>query len=429
VLRATRDPRLTVELNRFNLECNLRHGPFSGRPFGALQGEFEGSLRELERAAAELGGRVVQVGILPTLRESDLGAEGMTPSPRYRALSAALRGLRQGPFRLRIHGHEDLEARSDDVTFEGAATALQIHLRVPPTGFAALHDAVQLATVPALAAGGNSPLLLGRVLWEETRIALIKQAVDDRGEEPRREREARVSFGRGWSHRGVHPLFSECVELHPALLPIVDDEAPLAALGAGRLPALRELRLHQGTVWSWNRPIYDPAEGGHLRLEMRALPSGPTVVDMLANAAFMLGLGLGLAPEIETWRSVIPFADVHHNFYRAAQFGLDAELRWPAQDGSGVAPIRAGALVERLLDLAQTGLDRAGVDRSDSAPLLAVMAARAASGRTGARWQRRALARLERSRPRDEALVALVEHYVARSREGAPVHEWSDPEA
>jgi hypothetical protein len=431
VLAETLDPRLTVELDRFNLESNLRYGPLAGRPFAALATECEGALAELGRAAALHGGRIVAVGILPTLEAATFEQQVMTESPRYRALSKSLRRLRREPFLLDIRGADALHVPCHDVTMEGAANSFQLHLRVAPRAFADVYNALQLATPPLLAVAGNSPIFLGRRLWEETRIALFKQAVDHRAAQahgPGTDREpARVCFGTRWIE-GPHELFEESVRLHPPLLPILDAEDPAAVLRAGATPALRELRLHQGTVWRWNRAIYDPAEGGHLRVEMRSLPAGPSVPDMLANAAFHVGLGLALASEAAAWCAGSPFDAVHHDFYRAAREGLAAELGWPREPGAPREACGAAACIEALLPLAQRGLDAAGVERSDSAPRLATIERRARSGRTGAAWQRRALAAAEAAgHSRPEALAFLLERYLEGAASGEPVDRWPEP--
>jgi gamma-glutamyl:cysteine ligase YbdK (ATP-grasp superfamily) len=426
VLAGTRDPRLTVELDRFNLECNSRPFPLAGRPFAALGADLAEALGEVARAARAQGGAVVLAGILPTLRERDLQRDAMTDLPRFRALSASIRRLRGAAFDLRIDGDEPLATSCADVTFEGAATSLQIHLRVAPRDFARLHAAAQIATAPVLAAAGNSPLFLGHRLWEETRVALFKQAVDERRPLPDSwHPAARVSFGTGWARAGAHELFAESVALHAPLLAACGGEEPLACARAGGVPRLDELRLHHGTVWRWNRAVYDPAEGGHLRIELRALPSGPTLADMLANAAFALGLTLALAPEIDWMVPAFPFAHAERNFYRAAQHGLGAELLWPAREAPSPRPHGAAALVSALLPLARRGLAAAGVDEDEAARHLAVIEARVATGQTGARWQRAMLERFERGAARDEALAALVARYAAESASGRPVHEWS----
>jgi hypothetical protein len=213
------------------------------------------------------------------------------------------------------------------------------------------------------------------------------------------------------------------VRLHKPVLPLVADEDPLDQLRAGRVPHLAELRLHQGTVWRWNRAVYDPTGGGHLRIELRSLPSGPTVTDMLANAAFALGLSLALAPDAAAWTTALPFERVHHHFYRAAQHGLDAEITWPLEPGRPRA-VRAAELVPRLLPLAHDGLVDAGVEPGEAAELLGVVGARVASGQTGAAWQRRVLARLVPALGRERALAAMLDRYLGLPAGGAPVHTW-----
>ncbi len=429
VLGESVDPRLTVELDRFNLESNLQYSALRGRPFAALEAEMHGSLAEMTRAASIHGGQVAMIGILPTLTEADLQSDAMTDAMRYRALSASLRRLRQEPFLLDIHGEDPLALRCHDVTYEGAATSLQIHLRVDPGRFAAVYNAIQLATPAVLAVAGNSPTFLGHRLWDETRVALFKQAVDTRPATTRRHAPARVSFGEGWIQ---HPLelFTESVQCHPVLLPVLDTESPDSAVADGAAPGLRELRLHQGTIWRWNRAIYDPAGAGHLRVEMRVLPSGPTVEDMVANTAFHLGLALDLANELPEGVPAAAFDAVHADFYRAAREGLDAEIR-PVSVAAGddTPPVRASKQFEALLARAQRGLDGAGIEHADAAPRLATIERRVRRGLTGARWQRRALAEAERRRSRSDALQVMFARYRALSAEGSPVDGWPDPDA
>ena len=427
VLADSVDPRLTYELDRFNLESNLRHGPLAGRPFRALGRECHDVLEEMQRAARGHGGRIAMIGILPTLETRDLeGAEAMTESLRYRALATSLRRLRDGPFELDIRGEDALNLACESVAFEGAATSFQVHVRVPPRDFARFYNALQLTTPVLLAVSGNSPIFLGHRLWCETRIALFKQAVDARRERGEDRRPARVSFGEDWIAAPLE-LFAANVEHHPPLLPVMDGEPPRSAAADGRLPRLRELRLHQGTVWRWNRAIYDPDEGGHLRVEMRSLPSGPTVTDMLANTAFHVGIAAAIAEREPDWTLEFPFESAHGDFYRAAQSGPRALLAWPEALGGTGQRQSAAELCELLLPWAQRGLDAWGVERGDSQPLLEVFGRRAGSGRTGADWQQRALARAEATRPRREAVAWMLERYLERSVAGDPVASWDDP--
>jgi hypothetical protein len=259
VRAAAADPRVNVELDRFNLELNASPTLLAGRPFAALGEELRGLLRHVGEAARGQGGRLALIGILPTLRRHNLQPAAMSDAPRYRALNSGLRRLRRDPFHIRIAGADPLELTSDDVSVEGANTSFQVHLRVDPANFTRTYNAVQAATAPVLAVAGNSPTFLGHHLWEETRIALCKQSIDDRdGHEPRRH-VARVGFGTGWLRGGPLELFAQSVRLHQPVLPVLGNHDPLGGGDRWDPPPLEELRLHQGTVWRWNRAIYDPA--------------------------------------------------------------------------------------------------------------------------------------------------------------------------
>ena len=426
VLARTVDPRFTVELDRFNLEFNACPYPLAGRPFSALAVELGGALVEITRAAREQGGRIVPIGILPTLRREDLTAAEMTDVPRYRALGKRIRHLRGGPFHVRIQGDDPLALDTNDVAMEGAGTSFQVHLRVPPRSFSRYYNAAQIATIPALAASCNSPILIGHRLWDETRIALFRQAVDDRADAPAAfHPPSRVSFGYGWVREGIAELFAESVRLHAPLLPVLGTEDPRQTLAAGGVPALAELRLHHGTVWRWNRAVYDPAGWGHCRIEFRALPAGPTVVDMLASAAFLLGVTLGLAPEVDRLLPAYPFELARHAFYRAAQHGLDAVVPFPSDEPPSPRATPIADLCERLVPLARNGLTTAGVDAAEADHWLDIFAMRVRSRQTGARWQRAALEALEAKHSREEALRRMLADYEERAASGEPVHAWA----
>jgi len=420
---AAADPRVTLELNRFNLELNASPVLLAGRPFAALGGELNVLLDRVADAAKDHAGRLALIGILPTLSQADLGPGLMTDVPRYRALSSGLRRLRQDPFRIRIAGEDPLELASEDVALEGANSSFQVHLRVNPADFTRTYNAVQLATAPALAVSGNSPTFLGHRLWEETRIAVFKQSVDDRQSHGPRRRLARTTLGTGWLRGGALELFTESIRLHQPLLPVVGG-LKLSGGAGWQPPPLDELRLHQGTVWRWNRAIYDPALGGHLRIEMRALPAGPTVIDMLANAAFLIGLSLWLAGQDQQWTYALPFERADHGFYRAAQQGLSAQLSWPAGHRDQMRTVAAAKLVAELVPAARQGLLQAGVTAAEADRLLEVISGRTASGQTGAVWQRATLAAAKRRHDRERALAVMLDRYLQYAETGRPVHTW-----
>ncbi len=423
------DPRLQLELTRFNLEYNLSPVSARGTPFTTIGKEMELALESLQAPVAAHGGRVLPIGILPTLRPDDLQRSALTDLARYRALSYGLRRIRRSPFHVRIEGDESLEIESDDVTLEGANTSFQVHLRINPSDFADYFNAAQLATALAVSVAGNSPVFLERCLWEETRVALFKQAVDARSARTGGEwrRAARVPFGHGWVREGAFDLLAESVRLFPPVLPVCDDEDPLEVVNNGGIPRLAELRMQQGTVWQWNRAVYDPGAGGHLRIEFRALPSGPTPVDMMANAAFIVGLTAGLQKNINQLLPAFPFRYAEYNFYRASQSGLSANLLWPTLEGLSPTEHSARDLVLDHLSLARDGLLGLGVEAGEIDKLLGVIQDRAESGQTASRWQRHTLAQLEKKAARTDALATMVSAYHDRAVSGRPVSEWIVP--
>jgi hypothetical protein len=325
---------------------------------------------------------------------------------------------------VRIAGRETLRFSADSIAPEAAATSLQLHLRVPPERFAAYYNAAQVVSGAQLAVGGNSPYLLGRELWQETRIPLCEQVLDTRPRPRVQAEPPRVWLGDRWVCGPVE-LFDSIVQLVPPLLPTLTAEEPLACLAAGTAPTLQELRLHNGTVWRWNRPVYDVQDGRpHLRIENRVLPSGPTPLDMTANAAFYFGLVRALvAADRPLWSST-PFALARRDLDGAARFGLDAVLHW---DG---AEVPASRLVQDvLLPLAGSGLDSWGTPAAERDRYLSVVAQRARSGQTGARWQTAAVRRLEErfGLDRPAALREMTRQYVEHTRTGVPVHDWPLP--
>jgi gamma-glutamyl:cysteine ligase YbdK (ATP-grasp superfamily) len=429
VLQRLSDPRVTLEINRFNLEINAAKATLAGTPFRQLHAELAAILSDVRDASSQEDARVALVGILPTLRIGHLMADALSDAPRYRALSRILQVMRGAPFAVHIKGRESHTASCDDVTLEGANASFQVHLRVCPAAFARHFNAAQLAAAPVLAASANSPYFDGCELWDETRIALFQQSVDTRLDARERARmPSRVSFGHGWL-REAHDPFTENVALHAALLPVLTDERALAVVRDGGVPSLSELRLHQSTVWSWNRAIYDPHDGGHLRIEHRVLPSGPTLIDMIANAALTLGLTLGLAPMMDELTPTLPFSHVEQNFYRAAKHGLAAELAWPASQAPSPRVRRADELVLGLLPLAAHGLTMAGVDAGEVDDLLAIVRGRVTSGRTGAVVQRAMVAQVAREQAceRERALAKMMDRYLAWSERDIPVHRWDVP--
>jgi gamma-glutamyl:cysteine ligase YbdK (ATP-grasp superfamily) len=428
VARMANSENITPEIGRFDIEFCTAPVALSGRPFSLLRDQMRTASAQIAEQAAKVAARAVPISILPTLRREDFGPQTITDLPRYRALAHGMQAARRAPFEICINGDDPLRMTTDDVAMESANTGFQIHLKVAPGEFARFFNAAQMMTGAVMAAAGNSPTFLGHRLWHETRTALFKQAGDDRPSDAGKgfRLPARIGFGSGWVREGAFELFAESVALHEPLLAECGDEDPALAIREGRVPKLWELRLHHGTVWKWNRPVYDPVAGGHLRIEMRALPSGPSTEDMLANAAFLIGGVLALAPNVSDLLPGFPFALAERNFYRAAQYGLNAEMAWPTSKNCAPRALPARELLQSLIPLAAKGLREAGVQSDEVDLLLGIFQQRVHSGTTGAVWQRSIYeALIARGVPRAEALAGLLERYLKNVESGQPVGAWS----
>lgn len=422
VLEKLDDPHFTTELGLFNLEINLDPVIFGGDCLRQMEAQLTDLLSKCAEAARQCECSPLLAGILPTIHKSHLGLDSMAPLPRYHALNRALGRLGGGEYELRIRGLDELILKHDSVMLEACNASFQVHFQVGAEEFANLYNVAQAVAGPVLAASTFSPLLMGRRLWQETRIALFQQAVDTRSSSHyMRELSSRVTFGRRWVENGVLELFQEDVARFRALLSMNLDERPLEKLANGQPPQLKALRLHNGTIYRWNRACYGITEGkAHLRIENRVLPSGPTVEDELANAAFWFGLISWLSAEYEDIRKVLDFDDVNMNFLAAARRGLGAQLTWiegktwPAQD----------LICRELLPKAASGLERKGIVTQDIERYLGVVEKRVSSGWTGSQWMIRSLALMDGKGTMGERLNAVTAAMLSRQREGRPVNEW-----
>ncbi|RDH43253.1 glutamate--cysteine ligase [Zooshikella ganghwensis] len=419
------DPQLTLELNQFNLEYNLSPVQITHQPFRHIAKEINCVVKRLNLCSQTLNARILPIGILPTLEKKDISAEAMTDIPRYHALSKALRSIGDMPFQINIDGSHPLQMLSPDITMEGANTSFQIHYRVSSEHFARRFNAIQLVTPIVLALGANSPTLFGHALWQETRIALFKHSVENRNHH-KWHHPARVNFGTGWVREGAFELFAEAVYLYAPILPITSHHNSQEQLNQGITPALDELRLHQSSVWPWNRPVYDPAANGHLRIEMRALPAGPTIDDMVANAAFLIGIAEGLNDTIEQLIIGLPFNYAKYNFYEAAKQGLDAALIWPDTKNHQLKEISVVNLATELLPTAEKGLYQIGIAEDEVRWLLGNIKQRLEQKINGASWQLKMLNQLKRKYHTTDALKYLTEHYIQNFNNYASIVEWPE---
>jgi gamma-glutamyl:cysteine ligase YbdK (ATP-grasp superfamily) len=422
-LKAIDDPDWAAELGQFNLEINVPPGPLSGDALARLENHVRASLGRADRRAREVACRVAMIGILPTLGESDVREESMSAHPRYWLLNEQIFAARGEDARIQIEGPEQLLTHVDNITPEAACTSVQCHLQVSPEAFGNYWNAAQAVAGVQVALAANSPFLFGRELWRETRITLFQQATDTRPEELQAQGvRPRVWFGERWI-TSVFDLFEENIRYFPALLPLCEDEDPVTQLEQGGTPELAELTLHNGTVYRWNRPVYAVVDGQpHLRVENRVLPAGPTVADVVANAAFYYGLVRALAEAERPVWTRMSFAAAGDNLFEAARHGIDAHLYWP---GLGVVPATELTL-RSLLPLARDGLRRWGVDPAYAERSLGIIEQRCLSGRTGATWQVETVHALEEGGrlSRTAALRQMTQRYIENMHTNEPVHTW-----
>jgi CBS domain-containing protein len=377
-------------------------------------------------AARQERAEVLLTGILPSLAKSDLSLENITPKDRYYALNESMTRLRGGPMQLQILGIDEVNIEHDSVLLEACNTSCQVHLQVSADEFASFHNAAQAVLGPVLAACANSPLLFGRRLWYETRIALFQQSVDTRSALSHlREQTPRVRFGDAWVRHSVLELFQEDIVRFRALIQTEVEEDSLSELDEGRVPKLSALQLHNSTVYRWNRPCYGLLNGiPHLRIECRALPAGPTIPDEVANAAFWIGSVLGAVKECGDVTQFLDFDDAKANFLAAARRGLNAVFTWVSDES-----VEATQLVsERLLPMARAGLEEAGVDSDDIDRYLGIIRKRVDCGGTGAQWLLRSLQGMKEVGTRPERLAALAGAIAERQHSGKLGHEWEPAE-
>jgi hypothetical protein len=423
VLEAIADAAFQTELGQFNVEINIPPRLLEDGVFTELENEIRRSLNQAEDRARGVGGHMMLIGILPTIDASHMNASSFSESPRYQLLNEQIFAARGEDLEISIGGVERLQTFADTIAPEAACTSVQLHQQVEPEAFADNWNAAQAIAGVQVAVAANSPFFFGKELWRETRIALFEQATDTRPDELKAQGvRPRVWFGERWI-TSIFDLFEENVRYFPALLPVCEDEDPVETLERGDVPSLAELRLHNGTVYRWNRPIYDVVRGRpHVRVENRVLPAGPTVVDILANAAFYYGLIRSLTADDRPVWSRMSFSAAEENLHAGARDGIEARFYWP---GLGEVPV-AELVLRRLLPLAHEGLEQAGVDAADRDRLLEIIERRCVGLTNGAAWQSAAFHTLydERGLDREDALRDLTVRYRDHMHSNEPVHSW-----
>ncbi len=421
-------PWLETELAKFNLEINLEPHELKANCFSKLAEETSYKLNTIQKYASELGIQIILTGILPTLRKDHLHLDNLTPKKRYRALMEAINEQLIGSdYELKLVGIDELRLRHDSPLLEAVNTSFQVHLQVSQHDFVKMYNISQALCGPIMAAAANSPIVFGRRLWHESRIAMFQQALDTRGAQNHlRERSPRVSFGNRWLDSSILEIYREDIARFRVLLSADVEEDSLKLIKRNEVPKLRALQVHNSTIYRWNRPCYGISPNGkpHLRIENRVFSSGPTVTDEIANAAFWLGAMCGMKNEIDDIRDHMSFDDARDNFIKAARFGIDTELNW-----FGEKKIRAVDLcLKELLPVARKGLQSHGVNQDDIDKYLGVVQERLENHQTGARWMLRSYTHLKAKTSGDEARVVLTSVLAEKQISDKPVHKWELPE-
>lgn len=420
ILKDLNDPHFTTEIACYNLEINLDPIELKKNCFSLVQAQLNHLLTKAADTAKKHGSRILLTGILPTISKNELQLEYMTPNTRYKVLNDMVKKYRGRDLDLHIRGVDELSIIHDSVLFEACNTSFQMHLQIPPNDFVSSYNWAQAISGPILGVCANSPLLLGRELWSETRIALFRQSVDTRSSSyALKDRQARVTFGKAWAFGSVAEMFKHDIARYNVMLLKNIETNSLSELEKGIIPKLQALNLHNSTIYRWNRPCYGVGGGkAHVRIENRYIPAGPSVIDQMSNFAFWVGLMMGRPSEFDDMPSKMDFRDASANFIKAARTGREAILVW--QDK--LISVR-DLVTKELLPIAYSGLEKAGIDKEDIERLLMIIEQRA-KGMTASKWQISNYRKLQKTMKPDDALVLLTQHIYQNQQGELPVHKW-----
>lgn len=416
------------EISKFCIEYNGPVLNFDQQPFNSLSNELDLAITELNTIAENrFNTSVVPIGIMPSITTNDLGMDALTPYQRYHSIDKLLRLLRcNQDFVIDIDGQDPIQLKWYNTVLEGVNTSYQVHLRVNPKDFNDYYNAAQLAAPFILAVSGNSPLLFGHRLWEETRIAIFEQTVNNHNIHPGAwQEQKRVSFGRGWIHNGAIGLFKENCELYYPIFPIISEVEKKTSHDYG--PNLQHVMQHNSSIWTWNRPVYDPVGGGHFRIEMRYLPAGPTVEDMVINTGFMLGLTKYFSKNIKDRIDNFPFKYAQYNFYQAAQHGLNADCIWAINQSESLQEVNIKSLILDFIEPAGEGLSELGATDLEIKSIQRGIQNRLEKNLTGSIWQKQIYNKLiEKDGLNSKiALMKMFKLYIENQKSNTPVADWS----
>jgi CBS domain-containing protein/gamma-glutamylcysteine synthetase len=419
-------PWAETEIAQFNLETTMTPLHLNKSCFTEMEKESVYKLKTIQEKLDELDVEYVLTGILPTLKKYDLDISNLTPKKRYAALIDSINNQLIGDdYQLKLFGIDELCVKHDSPLMEACNTSFQVHLQVAQDDFVRKYNIAQAITAPIMAISANSPLVFGRRLWHESRIAMFQQSIDTRTtHDHMRVRSPRVNFGNDWIHDSVMDIYKEDIARFRVLISADMNENSLKKIAKNKVPKLRALQVHNSTVYRWNRPCYGISDNGkpHLRIECRVIPSGPSVVDEIANACFWVGMVEGMADHVKDIRKRLSFADVKDNFEKASRYGIDSSFNW--FDSKKISA--CDLILTELLPLARKGLTKHGVSKKDINKYLGIIEQRAKKHMNGARWQLRSFTDLKSKVSVDEALTILTASIQKNQARNIPVHKWKE---
>jgi CBS domain-containing protein len=420
ILKTIDDDHFTTELGNFNLEINLDPFELKGDCFSKMGQQLRMLLNKAQKAASEHDTKILLTGILPTLSLNHIGLNNMTNIERYFVLNNAIRESRKEDFEIHIKGVDELNLLHDTVMLEGCNTSFQMHLQINPDEFTDNYNWAQAISGPILSACTNSPLLFGKELWSETRIALFTQSVDTRANSfLLNEKQSRVSFGSEWTSGSVTDIFKDNISRFRSLVTTEFTKDSVEMLENGEIPKLKALNLHNGTVYRWNRACYGSGSGRpHLRIENRYIPSGPTVSDEIANMMLWVGVMIGRPKKFQHIHKKMHFKDAKANFFNAARYGMAAQFYW---DNEFVPSHKL--LLDEFLPMAYRGLYSVGVPPKDAEHYLTMIENRVKSY-TGSQWMQVSYRNLLKTVKPFKALQTLTANIYEKQAKDYPVATW-----
>ncbi len=422
LLNAIQHPQFTTELAKYNIEINLLPQILQPGCFAAMENDLLEKYHLAAGHAANNNTKLVLAGILPTISRNEISLDYLTPLERYHMLSKKLRDLRGRQFDLYLKGVDELHIRHDSIMFEACNTSFQTHLQIPPEEFVPAYNWALAISAPVLAVASNSPLLLGKELWSEIRIALFQQSIDTRHSiDEIREQRPRVTFGKDWIYNSITEIYKEDITRFEVLINADIEENALECLAQNNIPNLSALRLHNGTIYRWNRMCYGITDNKpHMRIECRYIPAGPTIKDEIANAAFWVGLMKARPENVKKIWEHFDFKDVKSNFFKSARSGIESVFIWMGKQISAKDLIK-----NELLPLAHEGLKNCGFSNEEIFVYLGVIEKRLETA-TGSQWQVRNFRNLKKVMNVSDALVAITEFMYNQQQQNIPVCDWPD---